>query len=147
YSYLSIYVSFSKGIASFDKDDPLGFKSKVYQDNANVYFDFYRFLKNLQDTYDLREMYFTIGGIDCADMVENGKVHDKKRIDFLKSQREMVVKAVKDGLKLKGCFIWSLMDNFEWSFGYSKRFGIVYVDYKTQKRIVKDSGRMQIRGD
>ncbi len=138
---------YSKGVASFDKDDPLGFKSKVYQDNANVYFDFYRFFKNLQDTYDLKEMYFTIGGIDCADVVENGKVHDKKRIDFLKSQREMIVKAVEDGLKLKGCFIWSLMDNFEWSFGYSKRFGIVYVDYKTQKRIVKDSGRMQIRGD
>ncbi|MGC8708547.1 MAG: GH1 family beta-glucosidase [Athalassotoga sp.] len=140
---------YSKGTASYDRDDPLGFKSTVNlsQDNTNAYFDFYGFLKNLQDTYDLKETYFTIGGIDCADMVENGKVHDKKRIDFLKSQKEMIVKAVKDGLKLKGCFIWSLMDNFEWSFGYSKRFGIVYVDYKTQKRVVKDSGKMQIRGD
>lgn len=133
---------YSKGIASFDKDDPLNFKSIVSpsEDKSKAYFDFHNFLKNIQNAYNLEEMYLTIGGFNCNDKVENGKIHDEQRIDFLKTQTDIIVKAVKDGLKLKGCFIWSLMDNFEWSFGYSKRFGIVYVDYKTQKRIVKDSG-------
>jgi len=50
-------------------------------------------------------------------------------------------RALQDGAPLKGYFVWSFLDNFEWGFGYTKRFGIVYVDYPTQKRIVKDSGK------
>ena len=68
-------------------------------------------------------------------------MHDHKRIDYLKKHFEMAHKAIEDGVKLKGYFVWSLLDNFEWAFGYSKRFGIVYVDYNTQKRIIKDSGK------
>ena len=134
---------YSKGIASFDRSDPLGFKSTVNlsQDNANAYSDFHKFLKNIQDNYKLKEMYFTIGGFECDDKIEKDGIHDEKRIDYIKSQTDLIVKSVKDGIKLKGCFIWSLMDNFEWTYGYSKRYGIVYVDYKTQKRIVKDSGK------
>jgi len=134
---------YSKGIASFDRDDPLGFKSTVNlsQDNTNAYFDFHKFLKGIQDNYNLKEMYFTIGGFECDDKIEKDGIHDEKRIDYIKSQTDLIVKSVKDGIKLKGCFIWSLMDNFEWTYGYSKRYGIVYVDYKTQKRIVKDSGK------
>lgn len=140
---------YSKGIASFDRDDPLGFKSTVNlsQDNTNAYFDFHKFLKGIQDNYNLKEMYFTIGGFECDDKIEKDGIHDEKRIDYIKSQTDLIVKSVKDGIKLKGCFIWSLMDNFEWTYGYSKRYGIVYVDYKTQKRIVKDSGWINIRGD
>ena len=134
---------YSKGIASFDRSDPLGFKSTVNlsQDNTNAYSDFHKFLKGIQDSYNLKEMYFTIGGFECDDKIEKDGIHDEKRIDYIKSQTDLIVKSVKDGIKLKGCFIWSLMDNFEWTYGYSKRYGIVYVDYKTQKRIVKDSGK------
>jgi len=140
---------YSKGIASFDRSDPLGFKSTVNlsQDNTNAYSDFHKFLKGIQDSYNLKEMYFTIGGFECDDKIEKDGIHDEKRIDYIKSQTDLIVKSVKDGIKLKGCFIWSLMDNFEWTYGYSKRYGIVYVDYKTQKRIVKDSGWINIRGD
>ena len=51
----------------------------------------------------------------------------------------MAYYAIKDGVDLRGYFIWTLMDNFEWAFGFSKRFGIVYTDYSNQKRILKDS--------
>jgi beta-glucosidase len=52
-----------------------------------------------------------------------------------------VAQAIAAGVDVRGCFVWSLLDNFEWAHGYSKRFGIVYVDYSTQQRILKDSGR------
>jgi beta-glucosidase len=58
----------------------------------------------------------------------------------LKAHIGQAWKAIQEGVPLKGYFVWSLLDNFEWAEGYSKRFGIVYVDYSTQKRIIKDSG-------
>ncbi len=137
-----VMIYHSKDIVKADKDEPLGFEYVTgLKDGSETYPAFYRFLKEIQDTYDFKEMYFTIGGFDCDDKVEEDGIHDKKRIDYLRSQTDLIVKAVSDGIKLKGCFVWSLMDNFEWIYGYSKRFGIVYVDYKNQKRITKDSGK------
>ena len=84
-------------------------------------------------------LYITENGMAGPDKIENGKVHDTYRINYLKSHFENALKAIKDGVDLKGYFIWTLMDNFEWAEGYSKRFGIVYTDYTTQKRYLKDS--------
>ena len=82
----------------------------------------------------------TENGAAFEDKIENGKVHDERRINYLKEHFSQALRAIEDGVRLKGYFVWSLLDNFEWALGYSKRFGIVYVDYETQKRIIKDSG-------
>jgi beta-glucosidase len=71
----------------------------------------------------------------------NGRVSDPLRVAYLRDHLEAVAAALAQGVPVAGYFVWSLMDNFEWAEGYSKRFGLVYVDYPTQRRIVKDSGR------
>jgi beta-glucosidase len=71
----------------------------------------------------------------------DGRVRDERRIRYLKNHIAQVHRAIEDGVPVKGYFHWSLMDNFEWALGYGQRFGMIYVDYKTQKRTVKDSGR------
>jgi beta-glucosidase len=72
-------------------------------------------------------------------VLHDGVVPDKKRIDYIKMHLQSCAKAVKDGVDLRGYFYWSLLDNFEWAFGYSKRFGLVYIDYPTLERIPKKS--------
>jgi beta-glucosidase len=67
-------------------------------------------------------------------------VYDPERIQFFRDYLEFVLKAKSEGVPVKGYFVWSLTDNFEWSEGYEPRFGLVYVDYKTQERYIKDSG-------
>ncbi|MDJ0340016.1 family 1 glycosylhydrolase [Streptomyces sp. H10-C2] len=70
-----------------------------------------------------------------------GEVNDPRRIDYLRGHLAAVHRAIADGADVRGYFLWSLLDNFEWSYGYSKRFGAVYVDYATQTRIPKSSAR------
>ena len=74
-------------------------------------------------------------------MNEDGQVHDPRRVNYLREHFLKAYEALSQGVPLKGYFVWSLLDNFEWAWGYSKRFGVVYVDYPTQRRIVKDSGK------
>lgn len=74
---------------------------------------------------------------DCVSL--DGEVHDSNRIDFFHRYLLELEKAKEDGVDIAGYFHWSLMDNFEWSCGFTERFGLVYVDYKTQQRIPKDS--------
>jgi beta-glucosidase len=76
------------------------------------------------------------------DKVVDGRVDDPQRISFLKRHLAAVDSAVKAGVDVRGYFIWSLMDNFEWAFGYERRFGIVHVDYETQKRTLKHSAQL-----
>ena len=66
-------------------------------------------------------------------------VHDTDRIDYLTRHFDAARRAMEAGVDLRGYFVWSMLDNFEWAFGYSKRFGITYVDYATQERTPKDS--------
>jgi beta-glucosidase len=90
----------------------------------------------------LPPLYITENGSAWDDVVTpDGQVHDAQRVDFLERHLEAVAEAIDEGADVRGYFAWSLMDNFEWAWGYEKRFGIVYVDYETQERIVKDSGR------
>ncbi|MEP6509496.1 MAG: family 1 glycosylhydrolase, partial [Gemmatimonadales bacterium] len=71
-----------------------------------------------------------------------GVVDDPLRVDCLRGNLAAVSQAMKEGAPVKGYFAWSLLDNFEWSHGYSKRFGVVHVNYATQKRTIKSSGML-----
>jgi len=74
------------------------------------------------------------------DVIEaDGRVHDKERIEYLKQHLSVCADLIKAGFNIKGYYVWSLLDNFEWGHGYSQRFGIVHVDYSTLKRTPKDS--------
>jgi beta-glucosidase len=79
-------------------------------------------------------------GMSAHDTISlDGKVHDPNRIDYLHRYLISLKKAYDEGVNIMGYFAWSLLDNFEWAYAYHERFGIVYVDFQTQKRIPKDS--------
>ncbi|MDI6768243.1 MAG: family 1 glycosylhydrolase [Anaerolineales bacterium] len=88
------------------------------------------------------EIMITENGVPVPDGLDfDGRIRDERRIRYLQNHIAQVHRAIQDGVPVKGYFHWSLMDNFEWALGYGQRFGLVYVDYKTLKRTVKDSGR------
>ena len=84
-------------------------------------------------------VFITENGGAFKDPVVDGQVHDADRIDYLRRHIGAVAEALRRGVPMAGYMVWSLMDNFEWSSGYAKRFGIVHVDYATQRRTAKDS--------
>ncbi len=89
--------------------------------------------------YGLPPIYITENGMASADKLEGGTVHDQNRIDYLSRHLAAVAHAMEQGVDIRSYFYWSLMDNFEWNSGYAKRFGLIYVDYKTQQRTMKES--------
>lgn len=94
----------------------------------------------LQENYQPKSIVITENGAAFNDMVDlNDTVNDPRRIDYLKRHFVAMHEAIEQGVKLDGYFVWSLMDNFEWAFGYRPRFGIVHVDYNTLKRTPKQS--------
>jgi beta-glucosidase len=99
----------------------------------------YELLVRLRDEYELPPLYVTENGAAYADRRENGTVHDPKRISYVERHLAAIERAIADGIPVRGYFLWSLLDNFEWAFGYSRRFGIVYVDYDTLERVPKAS--------
>lgn len=100
----------------------------------------YNMLGRLHFDYAFPAIYITENGAAFQDEVSSdGQVDDPARLSYIKRHLEMVNMAINSGVPVKGFFAWSLFDNFEWAFGYAKRFGIVYVDYQTQKRIPKSS--------
>ena len=99
----------------------------------------FEILARVARDYQPRALYVTENGASFEDRRENGTVADSARIDYLSTHFAQAARAVNAGVPLEGYFIWSLMDNFEWSHGYTKRFGLVYVDYPTQQRIAKES--------
>ena len=85
-------------------------------------------------------LIITENGMARDDFVsDDGGVHDPERIHFLRGYLKALRRACAEGIDVRGYFLWSILDNFEWAAGYSQRFGIVYVDYPTGRRIVKDS--------
>jgi beta-glucosidase len=100
----------------------------------------YRILKKFDSYKKIRKLLITENGAAFEDHIEKGHVHDPYRVDFLQQYLEQVLRAKNEGVPVSGYFAWSFTDNFEWAEGYSKRFGLVYVDYPTQRRIVKSSG-------
>ncbi len=138
---------YSRGVIA---DDPNGgvlktrseFPEGEYTEmNWEVYPEgLYQLLTNVQNNYNPPALYITENGAAFADEVSaDGQVHDERRTAYLQSHFAAAHRAIEDGAKLKGYFVWSLMDNFEWAWGYTRRFGITYVDYTTQKRTLKDS--------
>ena len=99
-------------------------------------------LLRLSKEYTGLPLYITENGAAFHDYVDpEGGVDDEERVAFLDAHFRAAHEAIEQGVNLKGYFVWSLLDNFEWAEGYSKRFGIVYVDYLTQRRIPKMSAR------
>ncbi|OGS21659.1 MAG: beta-glucosidase [Elusimicrobia bacterium RIFOXYA2_FULL_39_19] len=145
--FLGINV-YSAGVVCADKNNPAGFKKIPYpkkHPKTTMNWDInpdciYYGVKFLAETYKIKKFYFTENGAAFKDIVtKDNRVHDKARIDYLRNHFASAHRLIKDGFNLAGYFVWSLMDNFEWQKGYSQRFGIIYTDYKTQKRILKDS--------
>ena len=100
----------------------------------------YQVLMRVSADYAPHAIYITENGAAYGDVrVHDGSVHDPERTAYLQSHIEAVRRAVTSGAPVKGYFVWSFLDNFEWSLGYSKRFGIVYIDYPTRGRVPKDS--------
>jgi len=98
-------------------------------------------LVRLKGDYDLPPLYITENGAAYPDRPQDGRVHDPERVSFYARHLAALLEAMRQGVDVRGYYAWSLMDNFEWAKGYSKRFGLVYVDYETQARILKESGR------
>ena len=99
-------------------------------------------LVQLNDEYRPRSILVTENGCSYGDGPdEDGDVHDRRRISFLKDHIGAVSEAIDEGVPVDGYFVWSLMDNFEWARGYQQRFGMTWVDFDTQERVLKDSAR------
>jgi beta-glucosidase len=100
----------------------------------------HKLLVRIANDYEPPVIYITESGAAFGDLRgHDGRVHDPERLEYLSSHIDAVGRAVEEGVPVQGYFVWSLLDNFEWAHGYSKRFGIVYVDYPTLERVPKDS--------
>jgi beta-glucosidase len=100
----------------------------------------YEMIKKFSQYEKVKKIYVTENGAAFKDLVDSGSVHDTQRVSYFEKYLEQVLRAKKEGAKLNGYFVWSLVDNFEWAEGYTPRFGIVHVDFETQQRTIKDSG-------
>jgi beta-glucosidase len=100
----------------------------------------YRILKKIGSYSGVKKIYITENGAAFPDILNNDSVNDPKRTNFIKDYLNQILKARQEGVNVRGYFVWSLLDNFEWSYGYKPRFGLVYVNFKNQDRIIKDSG-------
>jgi beta-glucosidase len=109
--------------------------SVVPQSLANV-------LKRVASDFTALPLYVTENGASFNDYVDpNGEVVDVERVDYLDGYLAAAAEAIAAGVDLRGYYAWSFLDNFEWAEGYSKRFGLVFVDYRTQERIPKLSAK------
>ncbi len=98
-------------------------------------------LTRIHSEYGLQSLVVTENGAAFADHWDgNDRVHDQQRIDYLRIHIQALAEVRQQGVPVQGYCVWSFLDNFEWAEGYRKRFGLVYVDYPSQRRIVKDSG-------
>lgn len=101
---------------------------------------FLSLLRTLDARYDLPPLYITENGCSFPDEVgPDGTVDDSSRIEFLDAHIKAMRTAIDEGIDIRGYYTWSLLDNFEWAEGYHPRFGLVHVDYETQKRTPKKS--------
>ena len=97
-------------------------------------------LRRLARDYSVPPMYITENGAAFGDYVDpDGQVLDDERIAYLDEHLGAVARVIEDGVDVRGYFCWSLLDNFEWAHGYGKRFGLVWVDYPTGRRVPKKS--------
>ena len=100
----------------------------------------YHMIKKFDAYPGVKKIVVTENGAAFPDTFKNGEVEDCRRVQYLQEYLKAVLKAKKEGANVEGYFIWTFTDNFEWAEGFSPRFGLVYVDFKTQERTVKASG-------
>ena len=100
----------------------------------------FELMRSLHAEFPDLPLLITENGAGFDDRLEDGRVHDPERTRYLRDHLAAVRAAITDGIDVRGYLVWSLLDNFEWGYGYSKRFGIVHVDYATQRRTIKESG-------
>ena len=129
------------GAPSHERVRPL--QSKYTDMGWEVYPDgLFQLLCHLYFDYHPAKILITENGASYSDAPDaQGVVNDERRVEYVGAHLAAAHRAIQAGVPLAGYFIWSLLDNFEWSFGYSQRFGIVWVDYATQQRIPKVSAR------
>jgi beta-glucosidase len=101
----------------------------------------YHALKKFESYPGIKQIIVTENGAAFPDFCNGESVADHNRVNYLQDHIAQVWRAKNEGVKVKGYFVWTLMDNFEWAEGFYPRFGLVYVDFDTQHRIVKDSGK------
>lgn len=101
----------------------------------------YQMLKKFNRYEGVKDLYVTENGAAFKDTIEHGEIFDDKRINFLKQYMDAVLRAKQEGVKVKGYFVWTFTDNFEWAEGFRPKFGLVHVDFRTQQRTVKASGK------
>jgi len=99
----------------------------------------YKFVERVHLEYSFPALMITENGAAYPDKITNGRIHDQDRIHYLAAHLREAARILEAGIPLQGYFAWSLMDNFEWAYGYSKRFGLVYVDFESLERTMKDS--------
>ena len=122
-------------VVSLEGVERTGMGWEVYPDGLH------ELLVRLHDVYDVPPIYITENGAAYPDRRLNGSVPDPERASYIERHLEAVARAIADGVPVAGYFVWSLLDNFEWSRGYSQRFGLVYVDFATLERVPKTSYR------
>ncbi len=119
-------------------------KRKVYytQMDWEVYPEaIYEMIKKYNEYKGIKKIIITENGASFPDEAIENMVNDSDRKHFIQHYLEQVLRAKKEEKKVSGYFVWSLTDNFEWAEGYRQRFGLIYIDFKTQKRIIKESGK------
>ncbi len=100
----------------------------------------YHILKKVNEYKKVKEIIVTENGAAFKDSLIMGEINDVKRSDYLKDHLAQVARAKKEGINVNGYFVWTFLDNFEWAEGYRPRFGLVHIDFATQKRTIKSSG-------
>ena len=140
---------YTRTVMKYDRKFPIVFATQV-QPEGNEYSGMweiypegiYEMLTRIWKEYQPRcEIMVTENGVPVPDGLDfDGRVRDERRVRYLRDHLAQVRRAMDAGVPVKGYFHWSLMDNFEWALGYAPRFGLVYVDYTTLKRTIKDSG-------
>jgi beta-glucosidase len=140
---------YSRTVVQHDPDFPL-FNARPIQPDGNEYSQmweiypkgFYDLLLRIWEDYRQEAIFITENGIpvaDCLDM--DGRVRDYRRLRYFRDHLKEVHHAIQEGVPVRGYFAWSLMDNFEWAYGYQMRFGLIYVDFDSLSRTIKESGR------
>jgi beta-glucosidase len=137
---------YSRHLVKFSQNSRLNFEAahgnfeRTTMDWEIVPEALYDLILRLRKEYTRIPIYITENGAAFNDEIsKDGKVHDRKRIDYIRDHLIKVAELNEKGADIRGYYVWSLIDNLEWAYGYAKRFGIIYVDYETQKRIFKDS--------
>ncbi len=130
-------VMFAKEVPATKRDVPLNeMNFEVYPEGI------YKVIKQFAQYEQIKSIVITENGVCYKDIVNpDGSINDTERIQFFKDYLSNILKAKKEGAPVDGYLVWSLTDNFEWSEGYEPRFGLVHVDFETQQRRIKDSGK------